>query len=436
LTVWGEPDDIDGTARIWNTRALTRHSEAISEHRDFWLKSWFELEGAASALVAKIDALSEGQCGPFAIKNSIANSPEMDALRAALASEPTNKSHAEIMAEASPADLDVIDGQVSDDAVVERASRIGDVGSPERLLWVAGCAQRDLQAAASHSEAMPDWVRGTMSDGAEAIRQLSEALSTTNGEAVSELVEAARVLAEGEFELATDATAFEAAMDRLAKAVAKLGSRTPGADLASQVSDDAVVERAFDLGCEWTWGLRGQTLEDSRAVGRTLTSDLFEDLAPFMDMEGFNSFESADLGICAAKKIIRDALSRRAALSATNSEAVSELDQLREELRVYMLEQPLSGERNTYSDGFANGLCEAIRRMDKLGSRAPSHNSEAVSELVEACRETDVLLTELLDGPSNGDFWGIGEGKVLRGKLLTVRDSARTAAAKLGSRAP
>jgi hypothetical protein len=54
---------------------------------------------------------------------------------------------------------------------------IGEVGSLERLLWVAGCAQRDLQAAASHSEAMPDWVRGTMSDGAEAIRQLSAALA-------------------------------------------------------------------------------------------------------------------------------------------------------------------------------------------------------------------------------------------------------------------
>jgi hypothetical protein len=66
-----------------------------------------------------------------------------------------------------------------------------------------------------------------------------------------------------------------------------------------------------------------------------------------------------------------NAIERAMQAFATNSEAVSELDQLREELRVYMLEQPLSGERNTYSDGFANGLCEAIRRMDKLGSRAP-----------------------------------------------------------------
>jgi hypothetical protein len=54
-------------------------------------------------------------------------------------------------------------------------------------------------------------------------------LSATNSEAVSELVEAARVLAEGEFELAPDAAAFEAAMDRLAEAVAKLGSRAPAA---------------------------------------------------------------------------------------------------------------------------------------------------------------------------------------------------------------
>jgi hypothetical protein len=179
LTVWGEPDDIDGTARIWNTRALTRQAQVSDAVR-------CDIESNETGCLHP--AVHQGRCG-----YSLPNAPS----------------------------------QVSDDAAVERASRIGDVGSPERLLWVAGCAQRDLQAAASHSEAMPDWVRGTMSDGAEAIRQLSEALSATNSEAVSELVEAARVLAEGEFELAPDATAFEAAMDRLAKAVAKLGSRAP-----------------------------------------------------------------------------------------------------------------------------------------------------------------------------------------------------------------
>jgi hypothetical protein len=112
--------DKASATKLWNTRTLTRQAQVsddgLREHRDFWLKSWVELEAAATALVAKIDALSEGECGPFAIKNSIANSPEMDALRDALPSAPTNKTHAEIMAEASPADLGVIDGQVSDDA--------------------------------------------------------------------------------------------------------------------------------------------------------------------------------------------------------------------------------------------------------------------------------------------------------------------------------
>jgi hypothetical protein len=85
-----------------------------------------------------------------------------------------------------------------------------------------------------------------------------------------------------------------------------------------------------------------------------------------MDMEGFNSFESADLGICAAKKIIRDALSRRAALSATNSEAVSELV---EAARVLA-----EGEFELAPDAAAfeaamDRLAEAVA---KLGSRAPA----------------------------------------------------------------
>jgi hypothetical protein len=42
------------------------------------------LREATQTLVDRIDRLSEGQCGPFAIKNSIANSAEMDAVRAAL----------------------------------------------------------------------------------------------------------------------------------------------------------------------------------------------------------------------------------------------------------------------------------------------------------------------------------------------------------------
>jgi hypothetical protein len=38
---------------------------------------------------------------------------------------------------------------------------------------LAACVERDLDAAAKHSDTMPDWVRETMRDGAEAIRRLS-----------------------------------------------------------------------------------------------------------------------------------------------------------------------------------------------------------------------------------------------------------------------
>jgi hypothetical protein len=148
------------STEVWNTRALTRQvsDEGLREHRDFWLKSWVELEAAATALVAKIDGLSEGECGPFAIKNSIANSPEMDVLRAALPSDPTDKSHAEIMAEASPADLDVIDDQVSDDAVVERVARVLNkhfgVGNEEHWIVYCAAARAAIEAlSATKSEA-------------------------------------------------------------------------------------------------------------------------------------------------------------------------------------------------------------------------------------------------------------------------------------------
>lgn len=40
------------------------------------------------------------------------------------------------------------------------------------------------------------------------------------------------------------------------------------------------------------------------------------------------------------------------------------LDAVREGLRVTMLAQPTTGERTTYSDGFFQGLCFAIGRID------------------------------------------------------------------------
>lgn len=70
------------------------------------------------------------------------------------------------------------------------------------------------------------------------------------------------------------------------------------------------------MGFEWAMCLRGQTLEDSRAVGRTLDSYFFEPIADRIDAglkaHGFNSFTDADAGICAAKAIITEALAEGA----------------------------------------------------------------------------------------------------------------------------
>jgi hypothetical protein len=57
-------------------------------------------------------------------------------------------------------------------------------------------------------------------------------------------------------------------------------------------------------------------------------------------------------------KAIRDTNANTAGLKATG------IDACREELRLLMLRQPITGERNTYSDGFFQGLAEAIRQID------------------------------------------------------------------------
>lgn len=71
-----------------------------------------------------------------------------------------------------------------------------------------------------------------------------------------------------------------------------------------------LIEQAFEVGFCWRSQLVGQTLEDSRAVGRTLQSYLFDDLD--IDTKGFHSFESSDAGIVDAKSRIIAALRRKA----------------------------------------------------------------------------------------------------------------------------
>lgn len=72
---------------------------------------------------------------------------------------------------------------------------------------------------------------------------------------------------------------------------------------------------AFEMGRSWQAMLRGQTMEDSRAVGRTLGCDLFEPIAQAITAEikrrGFNSFQDADAGVCSALHIIHAALQHK-----------------------------------------------------------------------------------------------------------------------------
>ncbi|SKB32622.1 hypothetical protein [Sphingopyxis flava] len=81
---------------------------------------------------------------------------------------------------------------------------------------------------------------------------------------------------------------------------------------------------AFDMGYAFGLSLRGQTMEDSRAVGRLLWSGTFkplhEHIKAVIDETGFDSFQSADNGIVQCKRIIRDAFARLAALSAPQGE--------------------------------------------------------------------------------------------------------------------
>lgn len=83
-----------------------------------------------------------------------------------------------------------------------------------------------------------------------------------------------------------------------------------------------LIERAFEIGFCWRSQLLGQTLEDSRAVGRTLESYIFEGLD--IDLDYFNSFESSDAGIVEAKKRIVAAL--RIAATPPQSRAVAPIN--------------------------------------------------------------------------------------------------------------
>jgi hypothetical protein len=78
---------------------------------------------------------------------------------------------------------------------------------------------------------------------------------------------------------------------------------------------------AFEQGFVFAMALRGQNLEDSRAVGRNLYANDFEDIRPEIDEAlrelGFDSFKDAESGIVQCKAIIRRAYQLRAIARST-----------------------------------------------------------------------------------------------------------------------
>lgn len=80
---------------------------------------------------------------------------------------------------------------------------------------------------------------------------------------------------------------------------------------------------AFEMGYVWAMTLRGQTMEDSRAVGRTLCSDTFDPIAKeieeVMEAVGFDSFTTAAAGIAASKLILKAAIDKALNLSRTST---------------------------------------------------------------------------------------------------------------------
>lgn len=101
------------------------------------------------------------------------------------------------------------------------------------------------------------------------------------------------------------ANGTDAHAERVDRAAARLSSLSaPAGGDVEAVAD--LVERAFELGFDWRGMLQGQVLEDSRAVSRTTGADIFKGLP--INPWAVPGFETADIGICAAKAEIKRAL--------------------------------------------------------------------------------------------------------------------------------
>lgn len=88
-------------------------------------------------------------------------------------------------------------------------------------------------------------------------------------------------------------------------------------DQREAASATAAAVSAFDLGYAWSQLTENAHLGDSRDVGRLLGCDLFDG----MTIKDINGWTTADLGLCEAKKNIKEALaaSGSAALATIRS---------------------------------------------------------------------------------------------------------------------
>jgi hypothetical protein len=91
------------------------------------------------------------------------------------------------------------------------------------------------------------------------------------------------------------------------RSLAAAAPASPPSAPADQMREAVSLVEAFEMGYSFAFDVtRPQSREDSRAVGRLLGSSVFDPIAKAIDAQlkerGFNSFQSADEGICAANR--------------------------------------------------------------------------------------------------------------------------------------
>jgi len=93
----------------------------------------------------------------------------------------------------------------------------------------------------------------------------------------------------------------------------------PAEPIPSAQGEGVKPSDVFEMGFDFAFALRGQALEDSRAVGRLLGRDTLRPIAARIDAiikrDGFGSFQDSDSGIAQCRQIINEALD--AALATT-----------------------------------------------------------------------------------------------------------------------